>query len=139
MDERPALTIIGYVDSPLKDPKLAPKQGREGGAPEAWVRFDESVREALRDLRPGDEVIVLTWLHRADRATLRCHPRDDVSRPPLGVFGTRSADRPNPVGLHRVRIVAIEDGIRFLVRHLEAVDGTPVIDVKAVLAGSGED
>jgi tRNA-Thr(GGU) m(6)t(6)A37 methyltransferase TsaA len=138
MDEQPVLAIIGRVESPLTDPRAAPKQGTEGGAPDAWIVFDEAVRDGLRDLRQGEEAIVLTWLHRADRTTLRCHPRDDLSRPLLGVFSTRSADRPNPVGLHRVRILSIEGGLRVRVAGLEAVDGTPVIDLKPVLPGSGE-
>jgi tRNA-Thr(GGU) m(6)t(6)A37 methyltransferase TsaA len=87
----------------------------------------------LRDLREGDEVLVLTWLDRADRDTLRVHPRDDPDAPLRGVFSTRSADRPNPIGVHRVRIVAIETPTRMRVRDLEALDGTPVIDVKPVL------
>jgi tRNA-Thr(GGU) m(6)t(6)A37 methyltransferase TsaA len=130
-DEEPTLTVIGHVESPLADPKLAPKQGNEG-APEAWLVFLPFFRDALRELKEGDDVIVLTWLDRADRSALRVHPRDDLARPEVGVFGTRSADRPNPIGLHRVRILAI-DGLRFRVRDLEAVDGTPIIDVKPVL------
>jgi tRNA-Thr(GGU) m(6)t(6)A37 methyltransferase TsaA len=134
MDENPTLTVIGRVESALTDPKAAPKQGREGG-PEAWLVFDPSVADGVRDLRAGDDAIVLTWLHRGDRTLLRVHPRDDLSRPPLGVFSTRSADRPNPIGLHRVRIVAVEDGgLRLRVSDLEAVDGTPIIDLKPVLA-----
>jgi tRNA-Thr(GGU) m(6)t(6)A37 methyltransferase TsaA len=133
MDQGPVVTVIGHVESPLSDPRLAPKQGNEG-APEAWIVFREAFRDGLRDVAAGDEVIVLTWLHRGDRGTLRVHPRDDLSRPPLGVFSTRSADRPNPIGLHRVRILDVEDGLRFRVRDLEAVDGTPVVDVKPVLA-----
>jgi tRNA-Thr(GGU) m(6)t(6)A37 methyltransferase TsaA len=87
----------------------------------------------LSDLKKGDEVIVLTWLDRADRDVLRVHPRDDPSRDLMGVFSTRSADRPNPIGLHRVQIVSIVDGLRFLVRNLEALDKTPILDVKPVL------
>jgi tRNA-Thr(GGU) m(6)t(6)A37 methyltransferase TsaA len=87
----------------------------------------------VADLKEGDDVIVLTWLDRADREVLRVHPRDDLARPPLGVFSTRSADRPNPIGLHRVRILSIDD-LRFRVRDLEAVDGTPIVDVKPVVA-----
>ncbi len=124
---------VGQVESPLVDPALAPKQGDEG-APEAWIVFDPRVADAARDLRPGAEVIVLTWLHRACRDQLTVHPRDDPRRPLLGVFSTRSADRPNPIGLHRVEIVAV-DGPRVRVRNLEAVDGTPVLDVKPVLEG----
>ncbi len=122
---------IGVVESPLTDPAAAPKQGDEG-SPEAWLVFDAAVKEGLRDLRPRDEVIVLTWLHQADRDVLSVHPRDDLSNPERGVFSTRSASRPNPIGLHQVEIVSI-DGPRFLVRNLEAVDGTPVVDVKPVL------
>ena len=94
--------------------------------------FEPEFADALEDLRPGDEVIVLTWLHRARRDVLRVHPRDDVSRRQQGVFSTRSADRPNPIGLHPVEIVAV-DGLRMRVRSMEAVDGTPVVDVKPVL------
>jgi tRNA-Thr(GGU) m(6)t(6)A37 methyltransferase TsaA len=132
MEENPTLTVIGHVESPLTDPALAPKQGSEGSS-EAWLVFRESVREALADLKEGESVIVLTWLDRADREVLRVHPRDDPSRPLTGVFRTRSADRPNPIGLHRVRILSI-DGLRFRVCDLEAVDGTPIVDVKPVLA-----
>jgi tRNA-Thr(GGU) m(6)t(6)A37 methyltransferase TsaA len=123
---------IGRVESPLTDPASAPKQGDEG-APDAWLAFEPSVTEALDGLHPGDEVIVLTWLDRASRDVLRVHPRGDVSRAPQGVFSTRSPHRPNPVGLHRVEIVSI-DGGRVLVRNLEAVDRTPIIDVKPVLS-----
>ncbi len=128
----PTPVAIGIVESPLTDPGLAPKQGNEG-SPDAWLVFRPFVREGLADLREGDEVIVLTWLDQADRAALRVHPRDDRSRPPIGVFSTRSADRPNPIGLHRVQILAIVDGLRFRVRNLEAVNGTPILDVKPVL------
>jgi tRNA-Thr(GGU) m(6)t(6)A37 methyltransferase TsaA len=132
MKEIPPLEAIGHVESPLTDRELAPKQGSEG-SPDAWLVFRPSVREALSDLKKGDEMIVLTWLDRADRETLRVHPRDDPSRALMGVFSTRSADRPNPIGLHRVRIVSIVDGLRFRVRNLEALDKTPIIDVKPVL------
>ena len=126
------LAPIGVVESPLTDPAVAPKQGREG-APDAWLVFDERVLDGLGDIRPGDELIVLTWLDRADRDVLRVHPRDDVSNPLQGVFSTRSADRPNPIGLHEVEIVAVE-GERLRVRPLEALDGTPVVDLKPVLS-----
>jgi tRNA-Thr(GGU) m(6)t(6)A37 methyltransferase TsaA len=125
------LRPVGWVESTLVDPDAAPKQGDEG-SPEATLVFDEAVAEAFRDLEPGAEVIVLTWLHRARRDVLRVHPRSDPANPEQGVFNTRSPDRPNPIGLHRVRIVAI-DGARFRVRNLEALDGTPVVDVKPVL------
>lgn len=137
MEENLTLMVIGRVESPLMDPKLAPKQGSEG-APDAWLVFLPSVRDALADLKEGNEVIVLTWLDRADRETLRVHPRDDLSRPLMGVFSTRSADRPNPIGLHRVRILSIVDDSRFLVNNLEALHGTPILDVKPVLAGTAE-
>lgn len=137
MDAAPTLTIIGHVESSLADPAEAPRQGDEG-APDAWLVFRPSVREALGDLRQGDEVIVLTWLDRADRRTLQVHPRNDPARPLTGVFSTRSADRPNPIGLHRVRILAIEDGLRIHVAEVEAVDGTPILDVKPVLDRASE-
>jgi tRNA-Thr(GGU) m(6)t(6)A37 methyltransferase TsaA len=96
--------------------------------------FDRGATEGLRDLAAGDEVFVLTWLHLADRTVLSVHPRDDPQNPLTGVFSTRSADRPNPIGLHRVVVAAVE-GHRILVRDLEAVDGTPIVDVKPVLTG----
>jgi tRNA-Thr(GGU) m(6)t(6)A37 methyltransferase TsaA len=126
------VTPIGRVESPLTDPALAPNQGDEG-APDAWLVFDPAVLEALDGIQVGHEVIVLTWLDRARRDVLRVHPRGDVSRAQQGVFSTRSPDRPNPIGLHRVEIAAI-DGDRVRVRKLEAVDGTPVVDVKPVLS-----
>jgi tRNA-Thr(GGU) m(6)t(6)A37 methyltransferase TsaA len=122
---------IGRVESPLTDRETAPKQGYEG-APEATLVFEPAVREGLRDIAPGTEVIVLTWLDRAERDVLVVHPRDDLSRPETGVFNTRSSGRPNPVGLHRVTIVSV-DGLRMRVRNLEALDGTPIVDVKPVL------
>jgi tRNA-Thr(GGU) m(6)t(6)A37 methyltransferase TsaA len=126
------LTAVGRVESPLTDLASAPKQGDEG-APEAWIVFEPAVLEALDGIEPGDEVILLTWFDRADRDVLRVHPRGDRSRPPQGVFSTRSPARPNPIGLHRVRVLAI-DGARMQVSNLEAIDGTPVVDVKPVLS-----
>jgi tRNA-Thr(GGU) m(6)t(6)A37 methyltransferase TsaA len=125
------LVPIGVVSSTLTDRADAPKQGFEGG-PDAWLVLDPGVVDGLDGLAPGDEVIVLTWLHRARRDVLRVHPRDDRSNPERGVFTTRSAERPNPIGLHEVT-VAVIDGPRVLVRGLEAIDGTPVIDLKPVL------
>src|SRR3954466_9450095 len=122
------LTPIGIVESPLTDPGSAPKQGHEG-APEAVLVIHPEVAEGLDGIAPGDEVIVLTWLDRADRDVLRVHPRDDPANPERGVFSTRSADRPNPIGLHPVEVVAV-DGLRVRVSDLEAVDGTPILDVK---------
>jgi tRNA-Thr(GGU) m(6)t(6)A37 methyltransferase TsaA len=126
------LLAIGTVESDLSDPACAPKQGDEG-APEAWLAFDPKLRDALEGIGVGDEVIVITWLHHARRDVLRVHPRDDESRPEQGVFNTRSQHRPNPIGLHRVEVTAI-DGCRLKVRNLEAVDGTPIVDVKPVLS-----
>jgi tRNA-Thr(GGU) m(6)t(6)A37 methyltransferase TsaA len=122
---------IGRVESPLVDRESAPRQGDEG-APDAWLVFEDEVGDGLRDLEPGTDVIVLTWLDRARRDVLRVHPRGDLARAPQGVFSTRAPDRPNPIGLHRVRILAIE-GNRMRVAGLEAIDGTPVLDVKPVL------
>jgi len=130
MDEY-VLRPIGVVESPLSDPSEAPRQGDEG-APDAWLVFEPAVREGLRDLRPGAEALLLTWLDRANRDVLTVHPRGDAARPESGVFSTRSPHRPNPVGLHRVQIVAV-DGLRMRVRDLEALDGTPIIDIKPVL------
>ena len=130
------LQPIGSVESPLTRREMAPRQGDEG-SPDAWLVFDESVRAGLRDLQAGTDVIVLTWLDRARRDVLVTHPRGDLARPETGVFSTRSPDRPNPVGLHRVTIVSIE-GTRMLVRDLEALDGTPILDVKPVLDAGTE-
>ena len=122
---------IGFVQSPLTERAQAPRQGDEG-APDAWLAFEPAVADGIRDLAPGAQIIVLTWLDRADRTVLVTRPRDDPARPPLGIFSTRSPDRPNPIGLHRVEVVATE-GLRILARPLEALDGNPVIDVKPVL------
>lgn len=126
-----SLVPIGRVESPLTDPAVAPKQGHEG-APEAFLVLDASVLEGLDGMAPGARVIVLTWLDRARRDVLRVHPRDDLRNPERGVFSTRSADRPNPIGLHEVEVLSIA-GNRVRVRDLEAVDGTPVLDLKPVL------
>jgi tRNA-Thr(GGU) m(6)t(6)A37 methyltransferase TsaA len=135
--ERFEVTPIGRVESPLTDRASAPKQDDEG-APDAWLAFDPASIEGLYGVREGDEVILLTWLDRARRDVLRVHPRSDESRPQQGVFNTRSPDRPNPIGMHRVAIASIR-GERVLVRGLEALDGTPIIDVKPVLGGEVEE
>ena len=122
---------IGWVESPLVDRDAAPLQGDEG-APDAWIVLDPKMQPAARDLDVGTEVIVLTWLDRTDRDALVVHPRGDPDRPARGVFSTRSQDRPNPIGLHRVQILAIDD-TRIHVRNLEALDRTPVVDIKPVL------
>jgi tRNA-Thr(GGU) m(6)t(6)A37 methyltransferase TsaA len=122
---------VGRVESPLTDVDLAPRQGDEG-APDAWLVFDERCAEALRDMRAGAEILLFTWLDRADRDVLVVHPRGDLSRPEQGVFSTRSPHRPNPIGLHRVTVLEA-DGLRLRVNGLEAIDGTPIVDVKPVL------
>ena len=126
------VTPIGHVRSPLVDREQAPKQGDEG-APAAWLVFKPEFQEGLRDLRVGEEVLVLTWLDRSDRQILSVHPRDDRQAPLRGVFSTRSQDRPNPIGIHRVKIVEIGSPIEFKVLDLEALDETPILDVKPVL------
>lgn len=133
----PTLRPVGRVESPLTDRASAPKQADEG-APAAVLALDPAFADAARDLRPGDTVMVLTWLDRADRDVLTVHPRGDTARPETGVFSTRSPDRPNPVGLHEVRVTAVEaDGTRVHVDALEALDSTPVVDVKPVLLCRG--
>ena len=125
------VTPIAVVESTLTDRAQAPKQGREG-APDAWLVFEPGVLEGLDGIAPGDIVILLTWLDRASRDVLRVRPRDDPANPMRGVFATRSSDRPNPIGLHEVEVLEI-DGRRMHVRPLEAIDGTPVLDVKPVI------
>jgi len=130
------LTPIGRVESPLADRASAPKQGDEG-APDAWLVFEPWVADALDGISAGDDLLILTWLDRAERDVLRVHPRGDPDRALQGVFNTRSPDRPNPIGLHRVQVAEI-DGVRLRVRDLEAIDGTPILDVKPPL-GSVEE
>lgn len=125
------LVPIGWVSSPLVDRQAAPRQGDEG-APDCFLVFEEAVIPALAGVGPEADFLVLTWLHQAQRAVLQTHPRSDMSRPLEGVFNTRSPDRPNPIGLHRVRVLAV-DGNRVQVANLEAIDGTPILDVKPVL------
>lgn len=127
----PNLKVIGRVESPLTELDAAPRQADEG-APEAVLVFVPEVLVALRSLRPGQQVLLLTWLDRARRDVLSVHPRGDTARPEEGVFSTRSPHRPNPIGLHRVEISSI-DGLRVRVRALEAMDGTPILDVKPLL------
>jgi tRNA-Thr(GGU) m(6)t(6)A37 methyltransferase TsaA len=135
-DSHDALHPVGWVESSLVDLADAPNQGDEG-APEAWVVLRPELWPATLGLKVGDEVIVLTWLDRGDRRVLQVHPRGDPRRPLQGVFATRSPDRPNPIGLHEVRIVGIE-GDKLRVSGLEAVDRTPVLDIKPVLGPVGE-
>jgi tRNA-Thr(GGU) m(6)t(6)A37 methyltransferase TsaA len=129
--EAPVLQLIGRVESSLTDPATAPKQA-DASAPPAWLALDPRVREGLRDVAVGDELLVITWLHRADRNTLSVHPQDRTELPLRGVFSTRSADRPNPLGVHPVRVIGREVD-RIQVDRLEAVDETPVVDIKPVI------
>jgi tRNA-Thr(GGU) m(6)t(6)A37 methyltransferase TsaA len=125
---------VGHVESSLRSRDDAPKQGEEG-SPLAVLVFESPVQEAVSSIRAGDKLLLLTWLDRADRSVLRVHPRNDRTKPLHGVFSTRSPDRPNPIGLHRVTVVSILDPLRFQVSDLEALDGTPIIDVKTTLEG----
>src|SRR5215211_8856252 len=127
---------IGRVQSPLISTADAPRQGDEG-APDAYLVLHPEVQAGLDGVAVGDEIIILTWLHEADRSLLRVHPRGDLSRPEAGVFSTRAPSRPNPIGLHRVRVLDIA-GVRLHVSGLEAIDGTPVIDLKPTLASIEE-
>ncbi len=127
------LRPIGVVRSSLRSRSDAPKQAFEG-APEALLEIDPAFAPALNTIEPGQELILLTWLHRADRSVLETHPRDDPSIPLTGVFATRSPDRPNPIGLHRVTVVAFEGPTVLRVGALEAIDGTPIVDLKPRLA-----
>jgi tRNA-Thr(GGU) m(6)t(6)A37 methyltransferase TsaA len=125
------LEPIGFVRSSLPDRASAPCQGDEG-APDAWIDLTAEVAAGLDGIEAGHELIVVTWLHQAERDVLRVHPRGDPNRPQAGVFATRSPDRPNPLGLHRVTALELEPG-RLKVGPLEAIDGTPVVDIKPVL------
>lgn len=131
------VTPIGAVESTLTDLDDAPRQGDEGG-PAAWLVFEPTVVSGLEGLRVGDEIVVVTWLHLAERDVLRVHPRGDPSRPEQGVFSTRSQHRPNPIGLHRVRVLEIDKG-RVRVDNLEALSGTPILDIKPVLSPHAAD
>ena len=135
-DSLPRLRPIGKVRSPLLDLDAAPRQGDEG-APEAWIELDPAVADGLEGIEVECELVVLTWLDRADRGTLRVHPRGDRSRPELGIFATRAPERPNPIGLHRVRVLEV-DGTRLRVARLEAIDATPVLDLKPALGEIAE-
>ncbi len=131
-----SLSPIGFLHSPLKQRGEAPNQGREG-APDAWLEVNATVAEGLETIAVGDEIIVITWLHKAQRDILKVHPRGDETVPLAGVFATRSPDRPNPLGLHRVTVLEIA-GERIKVGPIEAIDGTPVVDIKPVLPQSAD-
>jgi tRNA-Thr(GGU) m(6)t(6)A37 methyltransferase TsaA len=122
---------IGVIHSRLKRRASAPKQGSEG-APDAWLEIHASFVDGLDGIAVGDEILVITWLHRARRDVLKVHPRSDRRRPLAGVFATRSPDRPNPIGIHRVTVRKIA-GNRLRIGAIEAIDGTPVVDIKPVL------
>ena len=128
---------VGFVHSELRRREDAPMQGDEG-APEAWLELTPLVSPGLTGIQPGDELLVLTWLHLAQRDVLQVHPRGDINRPLTGVFATRSPDRPNPIGLHRVSVLEI-GGQKLRVSPLEAIDGTPILDIKPVLASSASE
>lgn len=129
---------IGIVRSSLLDVRDAPNQAFEG-APEAVLELDPEFAPALHRIRQHQALIVLTWLHRADRSVLQTHPRGDPSTPLTGVFVTRSSERPNPIGVHRVTVTAIESSTRLRVSALEVIDGTPILDLKCVLTSRHED
>lgn len=126
-----SLHPIGHIRSTLHDLRAAPRQGSEG-APDAWLEMDPAFSRAASGIAPGDELIVITWLDRADRSVLEVHPRDDPANPLTGVFATRSSHRPNPLGLHRVTVRDIS-GTRLRIGPIEAIDGTPVVDLKVAL------
>lgn len=126
---------IGFVRSDLRAVGDAPNQAHEG-APEALLDIDPVLTDALERVAPGDELVVLTWLHLADRDVLQTHPRDDERIPVTGVFRTRSPDRPNPIGVHRVTVTAREGPSALRVRALEAIDGTPIVDLKVAMDAS---
>ena len=126
-----SLRQVGHVESELTDTSEAPRQPDEG-APDAWLVIDPAYAAALDGVSAGDDLVLVTWLDRADRGTMTVHPRGDRTRPLTGVFATRSPHRPNPVGLHDVHVLAV-DGTRLHVRELEALDGTPILDIKPVL------
>src|SRR6516164_1440940 len=126
-----SLQTVGRIRSELKRLDAAPRQGAEG-APDAWLEVDASFVAALQGIAVGDELMVITWLDRADRNLLQVHPRGDAANPICGVFATRSPHRPNPLGLHRVHVSAIDDA-RLRIGPIEAIDGTPVVDIKIAL------
>jgi len=137
----PVYTIepIGFIRSELTQLEDAPMQGDEG-APDAWLELAPSAAPGLMGIQPGDELIILTWLHLAERDVLQVHPRGELNRPLTGVFATRSPDRPNPIGLHRVSVLEVAEAEwKLRVAPLEAVDGTPVVDIKPALSGAISD
>lgn len=134
MTDGASLEPVGVIRSTLRDRAQAPRQGAEG-APDAWLEVRPRFARALSGVSAGDEVLVITWLHRADRGVLEVHPRDDPAAPLAGVFATRSPDRPNPLGFHRVTVREVA-GPRLRIGPIEAIDGTPVVDIKPALGPS---
>jgi tRNA-Thr(GGU) m(6)t(6)A37 methyltransferase TsaA len=132
-----SLRPIGVVRSSLRDRRDAPNQAFEG-APEAVLEIDSAFVAALHRVEEGDDLVLLTWLHQADRTVLQTHPRGDPANPLTGVFATRSSERPNPIGVHRVTVTAIESPTRLRVGALEAIDGTPILDLKSAMAETRE-
>jgi tRNA-Thr(GGU) m(6)t(6)A37 methyltransferase TsaA len=127
---------IGFIRSELKGRDDAPRQGTEG-APDAWLEVNRPFAEGLQGIAAGQQVVIITWLHEADRETLKVHPRNDLSATLTGVFCTRSPDRPNPLGLHRVTVREVS-GNRLRIGPIEAIDGTPIADIKPVLPESND-
>jgi len=125
------LKPIGVIGSTLSNLKEAPKQGFQGSQ-EAWIRINADVIEGMKDIHVGDEILIITWLHLADRSILQVHPQDNPKNPLTSVFATRSADRPNPIGLHPVKVLEVS-GDKIRVAPIEAIDGTPVVDIKPVI------
>jgi tRNA-Thr(GGU) m(6)t(6)A37 methyltransferase TsaA len=130
------LSPIGYVHSTLKTRSDAPHQGSEG-APDARLEIHPEFAQGLDGIKAGQEIWIFTWLHESRRSVLKVHPRGDTLNPEMGVFATRSPDRPNPIGLHRAKVLSMDGDGWLLVQGLEAIDGTPIIDLKPVLERSG--
>ena len=130
--DQPVLQTIGVIRSSLKSLDDCPLQGHEG-APEAYIELQPEYIEGIDNMKPGSEVIILTWFHQASRSVVKCYPRKQTEAPHVGVFTTRSPDRPNPIGLHQVTVQEIGAGGKIKVYPLEALDGTPVIDIKPVI------
>jgi tRNA-Thr(GGU) m(6)t(6)A37 methyltransferase TsaA len=131
------LEPIGWIRSELKNTKDAPRFYTDG-APNARLELNANLWDAMDGIKIGDDIVIITWLHLANRGTLKVHPRGDLSRPKRGVFSTRSPHRPNPIGLHRAKVLAIEQNI-LSIGPIEAIDGTPVVDIKCVVKPLADD
>ena len=132
------LEPIGWIRSELKNTKDAPRFYTDDGAPNARLELDARLCDALDGIKVGDDIVILTWLHLANRDTRKVHPRGDLTRPKRGVFSTRSPHRPNPLGLHRAKVLAIDQNV-VSIGPIEAIDGTPVVDIKCVVNLSADD